>query len=197
MPFPLTDEQRQKAGPQNETEIVVAAGLQELADMIEREMGWDAPHSLWIMYRRLAEATPIGNIYAVEFKRLHAFTPAQQKYPPGMTIRMLAEEMGKVSPQQREEIVPPDLLGWALASEAWMAFSTPDDPELTRDAENRRINERPDRVEVRTIMAVDKAERLYTFMRIRSDGDSITRVFGADEDGGAIPEALIELIRVT
>lgn len=91
------------------------------------------------------------------------------------------------------------LYGVAFRCEAYFAIANErTDPgsggRLEADAAARRISERPDRVEIRFIQAVDRDGTFYFVQQRRDNGEVTSDVFPADGDGpqvsGTVPEAL-------
>lgn len=187
--------------PKDQMEAGMAAALKQLMLDIEAESGWDVPHSLWILYRdELAPRNPLGiQVFELEFKRLHLWTPEQMKVEgPWRIILTLAKQL-KDRADITQAILPPNLIGWAFAYEAFGAFANKTNPgeteQLDADAQKRQIKNRPDRMEMRGISAVDRSERKYGLMKLRGEDEVVTRVTDPEEDTGMVEKSLLELIR--
>jgi hypothetical protein len=100
-------------------------------------------------------------------------------------------------------LAPGELHGAAFFTEMWMATApagTPEAEDLTRRAKAAewRVSTMPDRVEARSIWAVDRAGITYTALQVRGS-DEIRRAVSypkAGEEGftGAVPAALDKLV---
>lgn len=97
---------------------------------------------------------------------------------------------------------PESLYGMAFRSEAYFAVANErTDPgsgeRLVADARARRISQRPDRVEIRFIQAVDRDGTFYYVHQRRDSGEIASDVSPGGGDGpqvgGTVPEALMRM----
>lgn len=94
--------------------------------------------------------------------------------PPAAVLSGLADGCAEYAgPLQRS--APDGLHGAAFYSEIWTVMHRPDDTagiaRSTEDARAHRIHERPDRVEARTMWAVDRAGTVYAALLRRGIDD--------------------------
>jgi hypothetical protein len=94
--------------------------------------------------------------------------------PPAVILSLIADGCGEFSGPLRES-APGGLHGAAFYSESWLTMHRPDDAEgiaeAKADARARRIHARPDRVEARTLWAVDRAGTVYAAVLRRGIDD--------------------------
>lgn len=121
--------------------------------------------------------------------------------PPVQVLTVIADGAGDWAAQLRK-VVPPGLYGVAFFSEVWMASArhgTPEGDDLLRRARaaNGRVSTLDDRVEARTMWAVDRAGITYSAVQERGSGKVETGVaYPKPGQGftGTIPRALDKLV---
>jgi hypothetical protein len=157
--------------------------LQALVAEAATRPRWDEPPALYLVYlsrgRARLERAPI---------------PARDFAPdPAAALHAIAEatagyaRAGVIRPK-------PGLYAAAFRCEAWYSEPPPGGAaELARDAEARTIYQRPDRREVRHLMAVDRTANTYVVTRFRDTGETRRHVLPPNPDlrvTGTIADAL-------
>ena len=121
--------------------------------------------------------------------------------------RVLADFANGVASGRPEEVrllqaaVPPSLYGAAFRCEAWEIDGGKPGTEQRRrgiaDAQARRLKDRPDRIEIRSIYGVDRAGVTYAVVQRRGETDT-RRSIAYPKPGhgfaGTIPNALDRLV---
>lgn len=166
-----------------------------LADLEQRVAadGWDQEHALW-----LVSGEPLGQrdngeqLAVVSVKKVPL--PGILDYRPADYLGQMAHEL-RTDPEMRDMTikmgVEGDLLAVALASESW---GIPD--EDIPAWRHRNWEEHPQKVEARTIFAVDHARARYVVQRLRgSDDVKVTHSLtpGVRWIRGDIPSVLEEI----
>ena len=162
------------------------------AEVLTRR-GWDQPPSLYFLSVRrhgpvLRRATLPPGIWRTA-KR------------PADVLDALADAAGAGHGLLRA-IVPPDLYGVGFMSEAWEVITEPDATEETRarnraDSLDHRLHTRPDRIEIRAFVAVDRAGLTYSSAVRRDTGRVSSEVLPREPDHtalGSIPESLDAIV---
>lgn len=100
--------------------------------------------------------------------------------PPAQVLLALADGMDGEFARLLQSAAPAGLHGAAFRTEAWMIHAPAGDDAALRkmvaDGNARRVSQRPDRVEVRQIWAVDRARTTYMASQARGSSDVLTDV---------------------
>ena len=100
--------------------------------------------------------------------------------PPARVLLALADLGARSNAQLLQSAAPAGLYGLAFRCEAWGITAPQGDEEAVRqmaeDANARRVWQRPDRIEVRQIWAVDRARTTYMASQERGSGDVLTDI---------------------
>jgi hypothetical protein len=162
-----------------------------VAEISSRE-GWDEPPGLYFLYLE------DGKCYA----RRQALPGAVWRSgPPAAVLSAMAGCLGEVS-GTLHQIAPEALHGVAFYTEAWTVMQpeagTAQRSEVMADAMAHRVHTRPDRVEARTMWAVDRAGIVYGALQ-RRDVDkapmvTVTYPKPGMPYAGDIPEALGRMV---
>ena len=167
--------------------------LSALRRALEQRTEWDEEPALYFLYMdglgaRLSQAAvPYG---------------AWRGRPPEALEEMsyaLQNGAGELRPA-----APKSLYGMAFRCEAYYAVANErtnpgSGRRLEEDARARRISQRPDRVEIRFIQAVDRDGTVYYVSQRRDTGEVSSDVIPADDAegaqvGGTVPEALDRMV---
>jgi hypothetical protein len=121
--------------------------------------------------------------------------------PPAQVLASLADAGGECADVLRR-VAPAELFGVALFTEIWMASAA--GTEAVEDLERRtravggRVSKLPDRVEARSIWAVDRAGTTYTAHQARGSAEVVRAVSypkpGQPSWTGEVPAALDRLV---
>jgi len=162
-----------------------------VAEISSRE-GRDEPPGLYFLYLE------DGKCYA----RRQALPGAVWRSgPPAAVLSAMAGCLGEVS-GTLHQIAPEALHGVAFYTEAWTVMQpeagTAQRSEVMADAMAHRVHTRPDRVEARTMWAVDRAGIVYGALQ-RRDIDPVPRTTVAYPKAGAriggdVPKALERMV---
>jgi hypothetical protein len=113
----------------------------------------------------------------------------------------MAASLGDFGPLLQAH-APEGLHGAAFRCESWMvaegAPGTPETDGIRADARAHRLHMRPDRIEARTMLAVDRAGITYSAAQVRGQDDVRTSVTypGPGKPGvsGTVPSALDAIV---
>jgi hypothetical protein len=121
--------------------------------------------------------------------------------PPAQVLAALADA-GDACADLVRKVAPAELFGVAFFTEVWMASAAGtaavEDLERRTRAVGGRVSELPDRVEARSMWAVDRAGTTYTAYQARGS-DEVVRAVSYPKPGqpswtGAVPAALDRLV---
>lgn len=163
-------------------DAILAAAVAEL----EARIAWDEPPALYFIY--LNDGSP-------RFSELLLPDEIWEADRPPQVLARMAASAGRHSDFLRPH-VPPSLIGVAFRFEGWQVVVERDASEeaIARadlDARRHQIHQRPDRVEVRCIEAVDRAGTVYSAM-FRRDGAKDLHT--SEKTTGTVPQALDSLL---
>lgn len=121
---------------------------------------------------------------------------------PAGALAALADRAGIWAPVL-QAAAPPALYGIGFAAEAWEILTMPDDSDAKRrqdhiDAQEHRLYARPDRAEIATLVAVDRAGLTYSCSRRRDTGTLEREMLRRDPEHsalGVVPDALDQLVQ--
>ena len=118
---------------------------------------------------------------------------------PAEVLTAVADAVTKGAPIL-QTVVPAGLYGVAFRCEAWQLTGVPGTEharQAMRDARAHRLKTRPDRIEIRSIFAVDRAGVNYVAVQERGRDDVLRDIRypkPGQEPSGAIPDALDRLV---
>lgn len=152
-------------------------------EQIVHRGGWDQPAFLGSLH----ETRP-GVISLLPF-------PFPIENPPGQFVEFVAQ-VAEAAPEHAHTFVnrsdsPGPIFGLAFVSEGWMVKVK--NPEERREAygSGKSLSEHPDRIEVRSVSAVDTTGQVYFINRDRGKKPT----WHSDmESGGRIPESLRRIL---
>lgn len=159
--------------------------LRRMNDDIETR-GWDQPASLWVVRREITEDDILLSISLAVSPNMFAM-----EHPPELLAQIAdAAEEYKVGAGE-------NVFAFVFVSEAWMV----EGPEAIRAADPGGLHEHPDRIEIRSIVAVDIAGFRYTHNFARETRERMEMVTrrgeGTNFSSGYIFESLTRLVNAT
>lgn len=184
-------------------EFGVLQVVKEIEVEVERH-GWDQPHMLWAIVRMQADlgARAVGFGFGLAF----VTGLSNQERPHESLLEMARDPKMILALLHDREIPPEQLQAWVIVTEAWMVVPHDPSPEEAKRvsdlAEARQLHAQPDRKEVRSLTAVDRAERTYMVARMRGQTDDERMAHTTDQAGdhawlGDIPDGVLALMRAT
>lgn len=178
-------------------EATVCLTMLKLAELYARH-GWDQPAGLWTLRRQLLSTDDADYLRAETGMAMVGFvlTPLNIPMPhPLLALRALHHTL----PEWRGE-TQDQLLAWALVTEAYAAAVDPHDvaarDQLEADGREHRVHQRPDAVEVRVVLVVDRALIRYQLLVYRDDTYPQYLAIG-DEIEGDMVDSLADVMAVT
>lgn len=166
-----------------------------LADVLRERTGWDEPPELCNLRVGAGQC---------EVRPIPLPTAVWASGPPAEVLRQMAADLkgGPAHVDVLRRHVPADLYGCAFRAEAWgvqARTGTPEAAECLAAARARRLASHPDRIEIRTVWAVDRAGISYDAMQERGSDEVTSRVVypspGSPEGfAGTVFEALDDLV---
>lgn len=175
----------------------VAVAVLATLGVLEAELteeGWDQQHRLYAMKRRMASLGGRTEAILLEVSELRLFSALDDGPAVARELHRLAQTV-----RARPAVRRGELFGWVLVTEGWMVVGPDDDSAVSQEvmqaAYDHRLSERPDRIEVRVLQAVDRSGTLSQLTRER-DGDLSVLITdgGRFQVGGDIPAGLSELM---
>jgi hypothetical protein len=162
--------------------------------------GWDRPHVLGVAYCHEIKLPEYlkgsGLAFEYECRTLYPLDGPVTAYPPVDVLDSIADMLGE---GQVAFPAPDDLVAFYFVSEVWVLIGrdvTKEQlAEYTEAGVKHEIEKHPDRVEMRQLTAIDRADRAYMIGR-RRDNNVIERsVYDFKHDSGAVPEALWRMLQ--
>jgi hypothetical protein len=159
---------------------------------IKSRQEWDQPPEVLTVYYRGGEG---------HLGRLPLPAAIWSSGPPAQILASLADAGGDCA-GLLQRLVPPEFYGMAFFSEIWMVSApegTAEADDLLRRAEaaGGRVSQMPERVEARSMWAVDRAGTTYSAVRARGS-DEVKRGLIYTKPGrssaGTIPAALDRMV---
>lgn len=167
-------------------DTILACALAEVTSRTE----WDEPPALYFLRVERGEAALI----AVPLPEV-----VWRMGPVADVLESMARDAGELVPAYRGAM-PSGLYGAGFRAEAWEVVTDQSASKAKRardhrDAWTRRISERPDRTEIRTLTVVDRAGITYS-AAVRRNGETeahiLYRTVGTMV--GAVPDALDHMV---
>jgi hypothetical protein len=165
-----------------------------LAAEITSRTEWDEPPGLYFIRYSGGECSR---------RRFPLPDSAWRKAPPALVLATFADALASPLAAGFAKAAPADLYGAALCTEAWIATAvagTPegDDLKARAKAAGGRVSKLADRIEARTMCAVDRTGTGYQVLQPRG-GQVQTAVWQPGNDGrefltGAVPRALDRIV---
>lgn len=163
-----------------------------LAAEITRRRKWDEPPGLYFLY------LDDGKCHV---RRQPVPDAVWASGPPPHVLSAMADCLGEVS-VTLQQIAPEALYGAAFYTEAWTVMQpeagTAERSEVMADAMAHRVHTRPDRVEARTMCAVDRAGIVYGVLQRRdldkTPGVTVTYPKPGRRTAGEVPKALERMV---
>ncbi len=162
----------------------IAEQMRRIDAEVLRPGGWDAPATLYAIQREGDGLMPL---------RLESFEQVAQIAPPGTPpfglLSVYAQALS-ASPMGW----PYDVVAVAIATEAWSVMSKTGDiarqDQNMAAARDRMIHARPDRVEIRIIVSVDRDGEVRALQYARGE-DEVTLMSGGENAlGGGVVDGL-------
>lgn len=192
MKLPLTTVRELQEQLMAERDITGFAVLSAL-HQVERHAharGWGQPGQLFTIYRELLKPGAVENIdgFMLAISEVGNYLLRDQD---GDQITSRLHRLANST--LLKAMVPENILGFALVSEAWARMTTAGEDLHSGGP----ISEHPDRIEIRNVVAVDTAGITYQLIRTRGE-DTVYAMRGGSGDplhlGGQITEGLRELM---
>lgn len=151
------------------TDPIAAAltgALRRLDSIVERE-GWDRPSTLWAHRNLTADDTSLT--VQLLLRRMDVGDLLLSAQPAQSLLRYAHQVATRSVPEESRGLV----LAFAFVTEAWMVVGN--SPSLTKARNDRTIHQRPDRIEIRILTAVDTAGVVYSHIYPRDAAHSDQR----------------------
>ena len=143
---------------------------EHLAAEIRRRREWDEAPCLYTLY--VEGGQPSLGIIPLPDEIWASGPPAQ--------VLLTIAELAAGDARLFQAVAPAGLYGAAFRCEAWGIHAPAGDDaalrKMVEDGNARRVHERPDRVEVRQIWAVDRARTTYMASQERGSGEVLTDI---------------------
>jgi len=195
------------AAPDRHFSAGVLSLIEELVEEDVRQ-GWDAPPTFGFLFQRGRTPMQPGMSFhgmMFEWSPLPEATRAliRARRPHHVVLHMA--ETYRRTPEHERPLPPGNLVAVGFMHEAWMVTPRTDDAaavqEAMQAARDRKVAEHPDRVEVKTVSAVDINGVRYSIFRPRSrehEGLASASVAGSQglQLGGDVVTSLHYLIEI-
>jgi hypothetical protein len=167
--------------------------LGAMAAEVKGRTKWDEPPALFFLY--LSD----GECHA---RNLHVPDRYWSGRNPASVLSLMADRLGEFS-DLLQQVAPEHLHGAAFYTETWTVEQPPagtaERSEVMADALAHRVHTRPDKVEARSMWAVDRGGVLYSALQRRGiDGAPSVRAYypkpGAPAVSGTVPKALERIV---
>lgn len=148
----------------------VLSGLRELEQDLTK-MGWDQPHRLFSFHRYMAPPEvvqadeSVGDAFVLGVNEVPDLPLKDGDGRQLAFVLYWAAEMCRKEPDRSHF---EDLLAWMLVIEGYMVIADDTDEKTERMARAHRLNEHPERQEVRELLAIDRAGIAYSVVRVRN-----------------------------
>jgi len=189
---------------------MIGWAMLEVADRTA-EAGWDQPAWVWTVRRNLPPEQLADGLRDLGLMaQIMELTQVGPIVGDGGHIAYALHHLAEAIPAEWGDGPMPNFVAWALCYEVWAAAAASDDEaakaSMTADAEAHRLHQRPDRVECRMVLAIDRIGTIYSVLVPRKPAKHLPRgaelhVFRAGEGeaslGGRLPDALRALMDAT